>query len=67
MLEYPEILEIWRTLTTSFANAVMLELKQEQMTIAGRTFRFKQFVKGERPAQGYTLIFGLHGGGGCPF
>ena len=27
---------------------------------------FQYFTKGDKPLGGYTLIFGLHGGGGCP-
>lgn len=28
--------------------------------------RFIYKKKGKRPTNGYTLIFGLHGGGSCP-
>jgi hypothetical protein len=28
--------------------------------------RFKYFIHGQKPENGFRLIFGLHGGGGCP-
>lgn len=28
--------------------------------------KFVYKTKGQMPAKGYTLIFGFHGGGGCP-
>jgi hypothetical protein len=28
--------------------------------------KFKYFTFGYKPQNGYTLIFGFHGGGGCP-
>lgn len=35
------------------------------ITLRDKTLRFKYFLIGDRPRDGYALVFGLHGGGGC--
>jgi hypothetical protein len=42
----------------------MQMLQSGQLTINGRTMYFVYRLKGNRPTNGYTLIFGFHGGGG---
>ena len=37
-----------------------------QIQIGDKCMRLKYFTFGSRPPKGYTLLFGLHGGGGCP-
>ena len=41
-------------------------LKQGNITLKDKTLKFQYFTRGNRPINGYSLIFGLHGGGGCP-
>jgi hypothetical protein len=35
------------------------------ITIGDKTMRLRYFIKGTQPANGYSLLFGMHGGGGC--
>lgn len=44
----------------------MQMLNSGTLTINGKTIQFVYKLKGNRPPKGYTLIFGFHGGGGCP-
>lgn len=39
-------------------------LESGQITVDGRTMNFVYKLIGNRPVNGYTLIFGFHGGGG---
>lgn len=39
-------------------------LQSGQLVINNRTMNFVYKTKGSRPNNGYTLIFGFHGGGG---
>jgi hypothetical protein len=39
-------------------------LQSGKLNINGRTMIFQYKMKGKRPNNGYTLIFGFHGGGG---
>ena len=39
-------------------------LESGQITVDRRTMNFVYKLKGNRPVNGYTLIFGFHGGGG---
>jgi hypothetical protein len=41
-------------------------LQSGSLTLNGKTMKFTYKQKGAKPPNGYTLIFGLHGGGGCP-
>lgn len=41
-------------------------LDSGSLTIGDQTMEFTYNIKGDRPPNGYTLIFGFHGGGGCP-
>ena len=41
-------------------------IKQGSITLGDKTMRFQFFCFGAAPPGGYRLIFGLHGGGGCP-
>ena len=41
-------------------------VEEGKITLDGKTMKVSYFKKGERPQTGYSLIFGLHGGGGCP-
>lgn len=59
-------IELWNNLKSRFAASRMEMLQSNQLTINNRTMKFEYKTKGSRPASGYTLIFGLHGGGGCP-
>jgi len=41
-------------------------INERSITLGDKTMNFQYFTKGEKPLGGYTLIFGFHGGGGCP-
>ncbi len=41
-------------------------LAEKKLTIGDKVMKFDYFCHGEKPKDGYTLIIGLHGGGGCP-
>ena len=41
-------------------------LESNNLTIGERNMKFTYFKKGDQPPNGYSLIFGFHGGGGCP-
>ncbi len=40
-------------------------MQDRQITIGDKTMRFEYFTFGQRPYNGYTLLIGMHGGGGC--
>lgn len=40
-------------------------LNDGQLTIDGHTMKFCYNIKGDKPNEGFPLIIGLHGGGGC--
>lgn len=58
--------QLWSEYRQKFAASKMAMLKSGQLTLNGKTMNFVYNTKGQRPPQGYILIFGLHGGGGCP-
>lgn len=58
--------ELWSEMKSRFAPSRMAMLQSGQLTLNGKTMKFTYKTKGERPANGYMLIFGFHGGGGCP-
>jgi predicted peptidase len=58
--------ELWNDLKARFAPSRIEMLKSGQLTLNNRTMKFTYQTKGERPPNGYTLVFGFHGGGGCP-
>ena len=66
MLEREEIKSLWRQMTAAEADVLMGEIESKAITIGDKTMRFQYFTRGKKPQGGYTLIFGLHGGGGCP-
>ena len=43
----------------------MAMLHSKSLTIKNKTMRFQYFMFGEKPINGYALIFGFHGGGNC--
>lgn len=57
---------MWGNLKASTAQQRKAMLESGKLTINGRTMEFVYKPKGNRPNNGYALIFGLHGGGGCP-
>ena len=40
-------------------------IESGQIQIGDKCMRLKYHKIGSRPHKGYTLMFGLHGGGGC--
>lgn len=56
---------MWATLKSRFAASRKAMLDSQQLSLNGRTMKFVYRTKGSRPSNGYSLIFGLHGGGGC--
>lgn len=40
-------------------------LAEKQLTIGDKVMKFDYFCHGAKPKDGYILIIGLHGGGGC--
>lgn len=65
MLSDPEVAVEWKKRQVEIGEVYNVLLKEEFVTLNDKTMRFKYFVKGARPQGGYTLIFGLHGGGNC--
>lgn len=57
---------LWNNLKQRYAAEKMQMLNSGTLTLNGKTINFVYSTKGNRPPNGYTLIFGLHGGGGCP-
>lgn len=41
-------------------------LKSGMLKMNALSMNFTYQTKGQRPPNGYILIFGFHGGGGCP-
>lgn len=41
-------------------------LKSGTLKLNNRTMKFVYSIIGDKPQQGYNLIFGFHGGGGVP-
>ena len=41
-------------------------LDSKKLTLMGHTMLFEFFKIGQSPPDGYSLYFGMHGGGGCP-
>ena len=62
--QYPEHTELWKQVSSQLASQYQQGLKDQSITINGRSMKFFQNKKGSRPSNGYSLIFGLHGGGG---
>jgi len=58
--------ELWNNFKATYAGSRMEMLKSGQLTLNGKTMKFIYKTKGNRPPNGYTLVIGLHGGGGCP-
>jgi len=65
MLNRPEIYQEWKKMQERYANNLMNMLNSNSITIGNVTMKFQFFKKGGRPPAGYTLLFGMHGGGGC--
>lgn len=59
-------IDLWSNLKSRYAPSRMAMLQSGQLTIANRTWKFEYKTKGARPQNGYMLVFGFHGGGGCP-
>ena len=61
--EYQKLFQDY-VLTIKNERKIMLESKK--LTLNGRTMHFEYFKRGPAPSDGYSLYFGMHGGGGCP-
>lgn len=66
MLQDKQVLEEWAKLQQDEGELYFLMIKQGSITLAGKTLKFQYQTLGPKPPNGYSLIFGLHGGGGCP-
>lgn len=56
--------EMWKTIYTQKFAEMKGALNQKKVTIDGHTLRFNVKIFGEKPATGYALVIGMHGGGG---
>lgn len=56
-------LQLWGEYKQKFAGPYMQMLKSGELTLNGRTMHFIYREKGDKPKNGYSLIFGFHGGG----
>lgn len=69
----PSPQQIQQTINTTFANLAGPEwerrhhiLETKVLEMEGHTLHFTYKMFGGMPPGGYSLVFGLHGGGGCP-
>ena len=60
----PKIIQIWSQ-TQEHLQKHAQGVKNGMLTLGDKTLKFRYFMKGDRPKNGYTLLFGMHGGGGC--
>ena len=65
MMQDEDVQANWKLLQVSIGDLYFNMINNGCITIGGKTMRFKCFPKGKQPKNGYTLIFGLHGGGAC--
>ena len=60
----PTVDTIWHTVYNKKYPMMKQVLEQKQLTIDGKTLRFNVKYYGAKPADGYKLVIGMHGGGG---
>lgn len=65
MLEDKEVFEIWSKNMQDEAELYNLMIKQGSITLQDKTLKFQYTIMEPKPPKGYSLVFGLHGGGGC--
>ena len=65
MLQDPKVANEWRNYQTGIGQVYGLMLQKGSLTIGDKTMKFQFNVIGQMPPNGYSLIFGLHGGGAC--
>ena len=66
MLRDLQISEEWSKKQAELGDLYFAMIQQGGITLDGKTMFFQWFRFGDRPCNGYSLLFGLHGGGGCP-
>lgn len=57
--------QLWNSFKTQWASSKLSILKSGNLSINNKTMKFTYQTNGPKPPNGYALIFGLHGGGGC--
>lgn len=62
----PEHQQLWGQVCSQMQASSKKILESGQITVGGKTMHFVHKQKGDRPSDGYMLVFGLHGGGGVP-
>ena len=65
LFQDPKICQIWSQ-TQDHLQKYSQGVKDGVLTLGDKTLKFRYFMKGDRPKNGYSLLFGMHGGGGCP-
>lgn len=66
MLGDQQVREEWAKNQKEEGELYFMMIKQGNITLQDKTMHFQYNMIGPRPEKGYALIFGLHGGGGCP-
>ena len=66
ILQEQDICKIWNKYKSEVGATYLQMLQSGSITCGDKTMKFKYFPRGSNPDKGYALVFGLHGGGGCP-
>ena len=57
---------VWNKYRHDYGETYYQMIQQGKITIGEKVLKITYFTRGSRPLNGYSLVFGLHGGGGCP-